>query len=465
MKSSLNSKNIQNIEWKDALIPGFKENQVQEKPNWSMLFFGILTLVIFFGLFLRLFHLQVVKGSENRQLADGNRIKIKVIHAPRGVIFDRNGEVLAQNLAGFRLLDPKHKKTSFVSREEARNLEVKNDPKINFLEVDNIRTYPQKAVTSHLVGYMGEISEEQLKNPIYKAYKSGDKIGVLGIEGKYEDLLRGKDGGEIIEVDASGNPLRTLGKVHPISGENLNLTLDLNLQKKSYEALKEALQKSGSCCGALIVSNPNTGEILSLVSLPSFDPNIFENGGEKTEEILSSKNFPLLNRVISGTYQPGSTFKIISSAAALESGKIKPETTIEDQGVITLSGQKFANWYFTEYGRLEGHVNLVKAIKRSTDTFYYFVGQTLGEGPLIELARKFKLGNKLDIDIPGEVEGLVGDPGWKEKNQDLPWYPGDTLHLSIGQGFILSTPLQIHGLISYVAADGKLYKPYLLKDS
>lgn len=456
---------VKELDWKDSLLPGFKVSKDQEKSNARILFFGILTLVLFFILFLRLFHLQIVKGEENKKLAKGNRIKVKIIHAPRGVIFDRTGKVLAQNQAGFRILDPQIKKAEVLTREKALELEAKNDPRAKVLEVDNIRTYPQGQLLAHVVGYVGEISEEKLKDPKFKDYKIGDRVGVSGIEAEYENLLRGKDGGEIIEVDAKGSPLRTLGIVHPIAGQNLNLSLDLDLQKIAFQNLKTALEKSGSCCGAVVAVDPGTGEILSLVSYPSFDPNIFGSGSEKTEEILSDKNYPILNRAIGGTYPPGSTFKIISSAAALSSGKITPQTEILDSGQITISGQKFSNWYFTEYGRLEGPVNLTKAIKRSTDTYFYFVAQTLGEGPIIDWARKLKLGSRLGIDIPGEVEGLVGDPIWKEKTQGLPWYPGDSLHLSIGQGFILATPLQIMGVTEYIANNGKLYKPHLLARS
>ncbi len=453
-------------DWKDMFLPGYQSEQIQEKDNLRILFFGILTVCLFFILFLRLFHLQIVKGEENRIRAEGNRIKVKVIHAPRGVIFDRNGKLLAQNQAGFRIIDPQTAKATVLTREQALELEAINDPQAPLLEVDNIRSYPEGEQTAHVVGYVGEISQEQLRNEKYKKdYKIGDKLGISGVEASYEEYLRGIDGGEIIEVDAKGDTLRVLGTVHPTAGNNLVLSLDLGLQKIAFQSLIGVLQKVGSCCGAAIVSDPETGEILSLVSLPTFDPNIFETDDEKVEEILSAKNFPILNRAIGGVYSPGSTFKIVSSAAALASDKITPQTEVLDLGQIVISGQKFSNWYFTQYGKTEGSVNLVKALKRSTDTYFYWIGQTLGEGPLIDWARKFKMGTKLGIDIPGEVEGLVPDPAWKQKNQDLPWYPGDTLHLSIGQGFILTTPLQVQGLVSYVGGDGKLYKPHLLQNT
>lgn len=456
-------------DWKDLLLPNFDAKHEARfiKDDWVILPFSLVCLILFFILFLRLFHLQIIEGEENRKLANGNRIQIKVIHAQRGVIFDRNGKILAANSPAFRLIgkgEKGEKKVKFVSREEALELEVKNDPKSADFEVDNVRTYPMGEKFSHVLGYVGEISENQLKSNEYKDYRLGDRIGQSGIELQYEKLLRGVDGGEIVEVDSKGAKLRALRRVPPTAGQNIYLTIDSDLQSKVYENLKTALIKSSSCCGTAVAMDPNNGQILTLVSLPTFDPNIFTTHYNENAiaAVFSQKDSPVLNRAISGTYPPGSTFKIVSSLAALASGKITPNTTFQDNGVIYLGTFKFSNWYFNEYGRTEGSVNLLKAIKRSNDTYFYYVGQAVGEQFLGEWAKKLKLGSKLEIDLPGEVSGLVPDDAWKRKTFAEGWYPGDTLHMAIGQGFVLTSPLQILGMTSFIASDGVLYKPQLM---
>lgn len=454
----------QGDDWKDVLLPNYQlisDTNFENNP-WMVFSFISLCLFLFFVIFIRLFHLQVVEGKKNRELADGNRIQIKVIHAPRGVIFDRNGKVLAANSPAFRLVNHStpDKKVRLISREEALELEVKNDPRVLDLEVDNVRTYPFGEKLAHIVGYVGEISQSELVNP----YHPGDRIGKIGIEAQYEKQLRGIDGGEIIEVDSKGSKLRTLRQNPPIPGRNLYLTIDSDLQEKVYQNLKEMVLKVGSCCGLAIGMDPTNGQVLTLVSLPSFDPNIFTKSqdDDAISQIFSQKEAPILNRAISGTYPPGSTFKIISSLSALSSGKFTPQTTIEDNGMVFLGPYKFTNWYFTEYGRTEGPVNLLKAIQRSNDIYFYQVGQIIGEQFLGDFAKKLKLGSKLDIDLPGEESGLIPDDAWKRKTFKEGWYPGDTLHMAIGQGFVLTTPLQILGITSFIAADGILYKPQLV---
>lgn len=453
-------------EWEDTLIPNF-DPDVRfglEQSFWRVTFFMGLVTIIFFALFARLFHLQITDGKINRNLADGNRIQIKLIHSPRGVIFDRNGKVLASNSPGFRLIDPKSKRATYLTREEAFALEVKNDPRAQDLEIDSIRKYSKGEEFAHVLGYVGEITESQLKDTQFKGYNLGDRIGQSGVEAYYESFLRGVDGGEIIEVDASGQKLRTLRTILPIPGKNVYLTVDADLQSVVYKNLSEAVKKVNSCCGAVVAEDPNTGQILSLVSYPSFDNNIFTDTqkNDLVSSILTNQNSPILNRAISGVYPPGSTFKIISSLAALGSGKITEQTQIEDTGEIFLGAFRFTNWYFTQYGRVEGSVDMVKAIQRSNDTYFYRIGQIIGEKALAYWATKLKLGTQLGIDLEGEGKGLIPDEAWKLKNFNQAWYPGDTLHMAIGQGFVLTTPLQVLSFTSYVAANGNLYKPYLL---
>src|SRR3989344_5763716 len=227
-------KKKEQLEWKDVLLP-LSETNTYFDPNfssqfiknpWIVTFFYALCLVLFFIIFVRLFHLQIVEGGKNRELADGNRIQIKLIHAPRGVIFDRNGKVLAANSPAFRLMSKDIKKARLISREEALELEVKNDPALPDLEVDNVRTYPMGEKLAHVIGYVSEISESQLKDEKYNTYRLGDRIGISGIEAQYEELLKGKDGGEIIEVDSAGKILRSLRRNSPVPGQNLYLTIE-----------------------------------------------------------------------------------------------------------------------------------------------------------------------------------------------------------------------------------------------
>lgn len=443
--------------WQDFIIPGGNEfSETQPTSPWRKLALTLTLLIMFSILFVRLFHLQVVQGIHNRELADSNRIQVKIIHAPRGVIYDRNGQILAQNNPGFRLIDSNNPnaKPQFISREEALKMEVSGDPRFKDLEVDSVRTYPEGRINAHILGYVAEITEAELKNPQFKNYRLGDKIGRGGIEESYEKVLRGTDGGQVIEVDAAGKPERILRKTEAVAGQNIYLTIDLDLQKTAYQKLEAGIKKAQACCGALIAGDPKNGQILSLISYPSFDPgNIVAS--------LEEPNSPFLNRAISGTYPPGSTYKIASSLAGLMSGKITPQTTFEDTGVMRLGPFTFANWYFTQHGKTEGSVDLVKALKRSNDIYYYNLGQQVGEKTLSDVSKKVGLGTKLGIDIPGEAAGLIPDNDWKVKNIGEVWYPGDTLHMAIGQGFVLSTPLQINSLITLIASNGKVYPPFL----
>ncbi len=459
-----NFEKIEN-EWKDVLLPNFDAQSAShiKKDLWRTSFFFIFCLILFFILFLRLFNLQIFNGKQNRELADGNRIQIKLIYAPRGVIYDRNGKILASNSPAFRLYDQRSKKAKLIPREEALELEVKNDPKVKDLEVDNVRTYPKGEEFAHVLGYVGEISEDQLKLAEYKGYRLGDRIGKGGIEAQYEKVLKGVNGGEIIEVNSSGEKIRTLRTNPPTHGQNIYLNIDASLQNKLFSLLKEATIKVGSCCAAALAMDPRNGQILALVSLPSFDPNVITFGDDSAISGIFSDPFsPILNRVISGTYPPGSTFKIVSSLAALTSGKITPETTFQDNGPIYLGSFKFTNWYFNQYGKTDGPVNLLKAIQRSNDIYFYEVSRIIGEQALIDMARKLKLGGKLDIDLPTEEAGLIPDDSWKRKTLNEVWFPGDTLHMSIGQGFVLTTPLQILGITSFIGGNGVLYKPQLV---
>lgn len=448
----------QGSEWTDLLLPNYKGLVLSGVSVWRVVAVCSLIIVGFFILWLRLFHLQVVNGARHLDLADSNRIRLVVIHAPRGVIYDRNGRILAQSNPGFR------REGEFLTRDAALFLEASTDPGFSELEVDTIRSYPLSEITAHVIGYVGQITDEELALAEFAGYKTGDRIGRSGIEQQYERYLKGKDGAEIIEVDSQGKKLRLLRRIEPVPGYNLHLSIDADLQRVAFESLKIQLERIGVCCGAAVGQDPSTGQILFMSSVPSFDSNSFTDP-IRQQEIVSyfrSQHSPLLNRAISGTYPPGSTFKITSALAALTSGKFTPETLIEDTGVIFLGPFRFANWYFTGYGKKDGMVNLAKALQRSNDIYFYRVGEGVGEKYLGQTAKKIGFGGKLGIDLPEEVTGLVPDGVWKRETLGEEWYPGDSLHMAIGQGFLLTTPLQILSQTSFVAVGGQRYSPFLV---
>ncbi|KKQ34917.1 MAG: Penicillin-binding protein 2 [Microgenomates group bacterium GW2011_GWA2_37_6] len=425
---------------------------------------GVIILVIL----LRLFFIQIVQGNYYRSLSDTNRIKTIVVNAPRGIIFDRNKKPLVFNIPGFR--QKVKGETLLIGREEAIALiaEGKKD-----FEIDSLRDYPYKDAMSHLLGYIGQISKEELRASEFSSYKSGDVVGKIGIERQYEGLLKGEDGKQLAEIDSMGKVIRKLGETDPVPGRNIILTIDADLQKKAFESLKNVKK------GAVIVSTPK-GEILALVSKPSFDPNLFTQGEDysvaasnaavgpvykNVSEILNaSENQPFLNRAIGGLYPPGSTFKLITAAAGLENGLIDTSYSVKDTGIVRLGTFSFANWYFTNYGGTDGEVNVVKAIKRSNDIFFYKLAEKVGVERLSEMARKFRVDKALGIDLEGETKGLVPTDEWKRKNIGEQWFLGDTYNYGIGQGYLLATPLEVNSWAQIIANNGTLYRPYIFKD-
>jgi penicillin-binding protein 2 len=426
-------------------------------------FLPLVFIVLFLLLFARLFFLQVIEGYYYRYLSDNNRTKSVVIHAPRGIIFDRNGVPLVYNLPGFR--EEVNGKTVFLSQDEALNLIAQGK---NNLEIDSLREYPYKQDFAHVLGYIGQISKDELSSSAFAGYAGGDIIGKSGIEQEYEQKLKGTDGKQLFEVDARGNLTRKLGQDDPISGENITLTLDAKLQQAAFDAMKDVKK------GAAIVSTPN-GEILALISKPSFDPNLFTMGQSYkiasdssyltvSDVLLDSQNQPLLDRTIGGVYPPGSTFKLIVASSGLMNNIIDESWEIQDTGVVTLGTFSFSNWYYTGYGGTDGMVNIVKGIKRSNDIFFYKLAEKIGVDKVSETAKKFGLGAKLGIDLQGEASGIVPTPEWKLKNIGEQWYLGDTYHYGIGQGYLLTTPLQVNAWTQIIANGGTLYLPHLLKN-
>ncbi len=424
--------------------------------------FPVSIVVLFLPLFLRVIYLQIIRGSYYSSLANANRVRTSVIHAPRGIIFDRNDIPLVFNVPGFR--ETADGKTRLLDNKDALSIIAGGGKN---LEIDSLREYPYKDILAHVIGYIGQISPRELKSKEFATYSIDDLVGKAGIESEYEKRLRGIDGKQLIEVDAMGRKVRTLGQIDPIPGSNIHLTVDLNLQKSVFKAM------AGVKRGAAIVSSPQ-GEILALVSKPSFDPNLFTMGQtyqasdtqyKSLSAVLSDfQNQPLLDRAISGEYPPGSTFKLVVAAAGLESKTIDENYQIDDTGVLRVGSFSFANWYYTDYGKTEGMVNVVKAIKRSNDIFFYKLAQKIGVDKLSAMADRFGLGSRLGIDLPGEAKGILPSTSWKKENIGGPWYLGDTYHYGIGQGYLLATPLQVNVWTQIIANGGTLYRPHLLKN-
>lgn len=457
-----------------SLIPKTKSHRWWQGAGRVLL----LAIILWGGLFIlgsRLFSLTVIDGHRFRALADDNRTRDLVRHAPRGILYDRKGTALVENIARFRLLSPCPTKPetlciSHISEEKGKQMEIDGLPAQHFLEVDYQRKYLFPESTAHVVGYTGEINAQELDDEYYqlRKYLKGDQIGRSASEVVFEDRLRGRNGRELVEVDANGRILRVLGRDQELPGEDIHLSIDAHLS----EVIAKAFPKQYR--GAVVVTNPSTGEILAMYSSPTFSLNNFSLGmsQEDYEEFIENVNRPLFNRAIGGIYPPASTYKTLGSWAALEEGVITKDTLIEDTGVITIGPFQFHNWYFTQYGGKDGMVDVTKGIARSNDIFFYKVGEMLGVTKLREWSLKMGLGKKLGIELPGEAEGVLPGPEWKKNqfstNRDLEmrnneWYVGDTYHMAIGQGYLLTTPLQVNNWTAVIANGGKFCKPTILK--
>lgn len=369
---------------------------------------------------VKLVSMQILQGGEYRVLADENRVKRIKLPAPRGRILDRNGVTLAGNV------------------QQDRGW---------------LREYPHALATAHILGYLGEVGEDEvgLLKEKGEKYDAGDIIGRAGVEAEYERLLRGADGGRLVEVDNVGEVSREMGIKEPVAGADLYLAMDVGVAEEAYSAL--AGKK-----GAVVASDPDTGEIIALVSSPSFDVNTLS---AQYSVLSTHPDLPLFNRAIGGLYPPGSTFKMVTTLAAIESGKVRSDFTFEDQGVIRVGAFSYYNWLFTKRGGTEGVVDFVRATSRSTDTFFYKVGELTGPDVLAEWAKKMSFAEKTGIDLAGEVAGVIPNPAWKEMVKGEPWYLGDTYITAIGQGDILTTPLQINLMTNVLAAEGRKCKPRL----
>ena len=456
---------------------------------------GILIVTLTVVLIERLYFLQIVEHVRYRALSIENRFDLLSVPPVRGMIYDRYGEVLAENHAVYELevvpeqvrdmaslmtwatqslslterdrkkFDKRlHGRASFerillksgLSEEQAARFAV-NQYRFPGVALRGRlrRSYPLGHVTAHVVGYVGRISDKDLDAKERSRYRGVAHIGKLGIESYYEGNLLGRIGYEQVETNAHGRVVRTLAREPAISGNHLHLTLDSRLQKVVRNEL-------AGHRGAAVVLEPHTGEILAFVSMPDYDPNLFAKGIDQVRytALLQDSNKPLLNRALYGRYAPGSTLKPILALAGLEH-TIDPRRRVKCPGFFALKegGRVYRCW------RKQGHgaVNLKEALEQSCDTYFYQLGLTLGISGISEALTTFGFGKQTGIDLASEPDGLIPTALWKQRRHGTPWYPGDTLNASIGQGYILSTPLQLAAATAALANRGRLVRPHLLR--
>jgi penicillin-binding protein 2 len=461
---------------------------------------GLFVTLLFLALLARFVYLQVVQHDYYETLAESNRISIVPVVPHRGMILDRNGEVLAANFSAYTLeitparagdldplidrlaqvveIAPKDRKRFRRLLDESKSFESLpirhrlTDEEVARFSVNRFRFpgvevkarlfrhYPHRELTSHVIGYIGRINDRDLANIEAKGWKSNyrgtDHIGKLGIEQSYEAELHGTTGSEQVEVDAGGRAVRTLSRNPPISGNDITLSLDLKLQRIAYEAF-------GDRRGALVAIDPRDGSVLALVSRPGYDPNLFVDGIDPQTwgELLNSPDRPMTNRALQGQYPPGSTFKPFMALAALELGKRTPQFTISDPGFFTLAGvaHQYRDWKKGGHGMVDLHKSLVI----SCDTYYYGLANDLGIDAIHNFIGQFGFGRRTGLDVEGEAQGILPSQAWKLRRFKQKWYAGDTISVGIGQGYNVATPMQLAHATAILASNGQVHRPHLVK--
>jgi len=457
-------------------------------------------LILFLILYVRFYYLQVSQQEHYHTLAEANRISISPLVPNRGLIYDRNGKVLAQNYSAYtleivpnkiqnleaaldelatiieitatdrqrfkKLLKESKRFKSLPIRSRLTDVEIAtfaaNRYRFPGIEIKArvLRQYPEKEIVSHIIGYISRINDQDLeqleRNEELNNYRGSQHIGKIGIEQSYEKQLHGVTGFEEVETDAAGRSIRVLSRTPSIPGNNLILSLDLGLQEAAEKAF-------GDRRGALVALDPNNGEVLAFVSKPGFDNNLFVGGIDQENWSLLNNSIdrPLNNRALRGVYPPGSTFKPFMALAALELGKRSPEYSMSDPGYFSLPGveRRYRDWKPGGHGR----VDLYKSLVVSCDTYYYSLANDLGIDNIHNFIGQFGLGKKTGIDIEGEVSGLLPSSAWKMSQYKQKWYAGDTISVAIGQGYNLTTPLQLAFATMIIANNGKAYLPRLVK--
>lgn len=468
------------------------KGKVLIRRSLIMALFEFLLLMVIVS---RLYYLQVYQADRYKTLADENRISTRLLIPPRGIIFDRNGEMIANNQQNFQALmvaeqTPNVQETldafnKIMPLSEIEEERIKKDLKRNrsFVPIkikDNLtweeisriqlnapdlpgvvideglsRHYPYGASMAHVLGYVSSVSEKDVKDdPLLEV--PGFKIGKSGIEKYFEKYLRGESGNLKLEVNAFGRIMKEIEKIDGVPGQNMALTIDARLQQKAFDLFGEE-------SGAAVLLDVHTGEILAFVSAPSFDPNMMTQGlnNEQWKELLNNERNPMTDKAISGQYSPGSTFKMIVAMAALESGVSKPDTRSFCAGKMFLGSHAFHCW------KKEGHgyLSVVEALQHSCDIYFYETAQKLGIEKIAEMARRFGLGSKINIGLDNEKPGLIPDKEWKLKRFGESWQQGESLISGIGQGYILTTPLQLVTMMARLVNGGYEVKPTFTKVS
>ena len=457
--------------------------------------FQYAILVVFLILGSRLWNLQVVSSENYEAQAEHNRVREVPILAPRGKIKDREGRLIVDNRPSFSALllrdqtkdlnldlpkisagldlpvqEIQDRLRRFAGEPKFRPMDLKDDltpDELAFIEshrselpelevtIAYRRLYPRNGFAAHMVGYVGEVSEQMLKSPAYDLYEQGQIVGKSGIEQQYNDLLMGKDGSRRIVVNNRGKKLETLSQLAPLPGKPLKLTIDLDLQIAAEEAIEGKN-------GAIVALDPRSGEILAMVSRPTFDPNEFAVRISRPEwnRLLTDPGKPLLNKAIQAQLPPGSVFKIIMAMAGLQEG-IAQTMHVYCPGGATFYGRYFKCWVTSEH-RIHGEVDIVKGIYQSCDVFFYTLAERLGIGRIAKYAMALGLGQKTGVDLPQEVSGVMPSEEWKIKNFKQKWYAGETISVGIGQGAVATTPIQLARAIGAIASGGLLQTPHLV---
>jgi len=467
--------------------------------------FWWLALVVLLILGGRIIYLNIVKGAYYQEVAQENKIRSIVIKAPRGKIFDRFGAMLVNNVpsldvvmipadlpgdetqfkatietlagilnmnsgeiivrlesGGKRSFNPVLIKENISQDESLAIAEKRNSLFGVMIEQTAIREYIDSSIFSHILGYEGKISPSEMKNS--SEYSLTDYIGKEGLEKFYEKTLRGVNGAYQVEVDSRGNIKKERGIVNPKLGNDLVLGVDAGLQKKIYDSLTQILEKTGTKTAAAVALNPQNGEILAMVSLPSFDNNLFARKISQSQylSLINNPDKPLFNRAIAGEYPPGSVLKPVVAVAGLVEGTIDPDTSVECHGAINVGSFRFGDW------KTHGTMDLRHAIAESCDVYFYSMGGGygnivgLGMNRMKKYANLFGLGVKTGVDLLGESSGRIPDEEWKWENFDEKWYIGNSYHASIGQGFVTVTPIQLVNAIAGIANGGMVYQPHFV---
>lgn len=463
------------------------------RERFTFFFWVILVAVCL--LVLRLWYLQIIKGEDLLKRSENNRIRIREVKAMRGIVLDSRGVVLVENRPSYDVvifpedvkdlkglvekLEALYAKVGLtfpmdyetirenrrpftplrvdrnVSREklaliETHSLEL---PGVG-IDVMPVREYYYGESMAHVIGYIGEVSRDELDRDKSSGYKSGDFIGKFGLEKALDAHIRGKPGGEQVEVNVVGRKVKTLGRVEPVQGYRVLLTIDSQVQKAAWSAMEGK-------AGAVVALDPRDGSVLALVSRPGFDPNLFNRGvsADVWEKISSNPLHPMENRAIAGQYPPGSTYKLIVAAAALEEGIITPETAFNCPGHFEMGTRSFRCWRKQGHGR----VSLHRAVVESCDVYFYNVGKLLGVDRLAEYAQAFGLGARTGVAMTGERRGLIPTRDWKLARFGVAWQPGETISIAIGQGYNTATPLQLANAYAAAANNGEFFTPRIVQ--